>query len=517
MTRFICAAAIGLLLALPARAPLSASDWPQWGGGPGRNMVSPETGLPDSFDPGKMKPRTEEVDLSTTRNVKWVAKLGSQAYGNPTVSGGRVFVGTNNQSPRDPRHRGDRGVLMCLDAATGALAWQLVVPKLGTGKVSDWEYLGICSSPAVEGDRVYVVTNRCEVVCLDTKGLSDGNQGLSSEPTCISTDGKPVTPSPTDADVIWRFDMRTELGVFPHNIASSGALILGDRLVVDTSNGQDWTHVHIPNPRAPILAMLDKRTGELVGEEASSISQRIFHGSWSTPSGGTVAGKGQIFFGGPDGWLYGFDAAPVKDAQGNALLKELWRCDANPPEHRTRGGLPIKYPDRNGPSEIIATPVFHEGKVYAAVGQDPEHGMGVGTLCCVDPGGSGDVTRTHLKWQYKIDRSMSTVAVKDGLLFTADFTGWVYCFDAATGKLNWKHDTESNIWGSPLVADGKVYIGNESGKLLVFAAAKEMKLISSIDMGTSIYSTPVAADGVLYVGTQTHLYAVARPVAPTAR
>lgn len=491
-------------------ALILAAQWPQWGGGPGRNMVSSETGLPDTFDPGKLNPKTEQVDLATAKNVKWVAKLGSQAYGNAAVAGGRVFVGTNNQAPRDPKYKGDRGVLMCLDAATGALNWQLAVPKLGTGKVSDWEYLGICSAPAVQDDKVYVVTNRCDVVCLDAKGLADGNQGASIEASYLSTDTKPVTVSATDADILWRYDMRAELGVFPHNISSSGTLILGDKLVVNTSNGQDWTHVHIPNPRAPILCMLDRNTGALLGEEASGISQRIFHGSWSTPAGGPIGDKPQIVFGGPDGWLYGFSTEPEKDAEG-ALLKELWRCDVNPPEHRVKDGKPIKYPDRNGPSEIIGTPVLHEGLVYTAVGQDPEHGMGVGALSCIDPTGSGDVTKTHIKWQYKIDRSMSTVAIKDGLLFTADFSGYIYCFDAKTGKLHWKHDSESNIWGSCLVADGKVYVGNESGKLMIFAASKDLKLISTVDMGTAIYSTPVAADGVLYVGTQTHLFAVASP------
>ena len=84
--------------------------------------------------------------------MKWVAKLGSQAYGNTTVSNGKVYVGTNNESPRDERHIGDRGIVYCLDEKTGELEWQLVVPKLGAGKVSDWEYLGICSSPAVEGN-----------------------------------------------------------------------------------------------------------------------------------------------------------------------------------------------------------------------------------------------------------------------------------------------------------------------------------------------------------------------------
>ena len=58
---------------------------------------------------------------------------------------------------------------MCFNEKSGEIEWQLVIPKLGAGKVSDWEYTGVCSSPAIEGNRVYVVTNKCEVVCLDMK------------------------------------------------------------------------------------------------------------------------------------------------------------------------------------------------------------------------------------------------------------------------------------------------------------------------------------------------------------
>ena len=127
----------------------TGQDWPVWSGNGDGNLFSPEKGIAASFDPGKFKKGTEEVDLSTTTNVKWVAKLGSQAYGNTTVSNGKVYVGTNNESPRDERHIGDRGIVYCLDEKTGELEWQLVVPKLGAGKVSDWEYLGICSSHSV--------------------------------------------------------------------------------------------------------------------------------------------------------------------------------------------------------------------------------------------------------------------------------------------------------------------------------------------------------------------------------
>src|SRR5207302_4441543 len=84
------------------------ADWPRWGGpDPGRNMYSPAKGLPDHFEAGKLKPGTEEIDLATTKNVKWAAKLGSQSYGNVVVAGGKVYVGTNNENPRDPQHQGD--------------------------------------------------------------------------------------------------------------------------------------------------------------------------------------------------------------------------------------------------------------------------------------------------------------------------------------------------------------------------------------------------------------------------
>ena len=63
---------------LPALA--RGADWPQWGGQDARNQVSPEAGLPDTFEPGKKRPDGSGIDLATTKNVKWVARLGNAAY-----------------------------------------------------------------------------------------------------------------------------------------------------------------------------------------------------------------------------------------------------------------------------------------------------------------------------------------------------------------------------------------------------------------------------------------------------
>ncbi len=495
-----------------AVSPVQALDWPQWGGNdPGRNMYSPAKGLPEMFDPGKFKKGTQEIDMATTKNVRFVVKLGSQSYGNATVSQGKVFVGTNNDSPRDPQHQGDRGILQCFDEKTGAFLWQLVVPKLKSGKVNDWEGLGILSSPTVEANRVYLVTSRCEVICLDINGMADGNDGAFKEEGSYFTKdtGKTsATVGPKDADIIWVYDLMEELGVFPHNASNSSPLIVGDKVYVCTSNGQDWTHVNVPAPMAPSFVALNKKSGELMGEDNAGIGPRIFHGQWTSPSTGMVDGQSQIYFGGGDGVLYAFDSKPVKEDDTD-LLKKVWWFDCVPPEYKAKDGKPIKYPAADGPSEVNSTPVFYKNRVYVAIGQDPEHGEGVGRLVCVDATKKGDVTGTGLIWDYKgIHRSISTVSIdpETGLLFVADFSGYVHCLDAETGKVYWKHDMKAHMWGSTMVADGKVYVGDEDGDFVVLKAGKVKEVLSETNLGQPVYSTPIVANGTIYVGSNSHLF-----------
>ena len=485
------------------------SDWPMWGRTPDRNMIGEAKNLPVNVEPGDYVSGTDDIDPSTTENVLWVAKLGSQAYGNVTVAGGKVFAGTNNESPRDPKQLGDRGVLMAFNEDTGEFEWQLLIPKLGAGKVSDWEYVGLCSSPAVEGNKVYVVTNRGEAVCLDLNGLANGNDGpFQDEANYMSADGNPVELSNGHADILWIYDMREELGVFPHNVSSCSPLVVGDLLYVSTSNGVDWSHNNIPAPFSPALVALNKTTGELVGEEASQVSERVLHASWSSPAYGDINGTPLIIWGGGDGICYGFEPKPVVGSEGYEILNEVFRYDANPPEYRMKEGKPIKYATYPGPSEIISTVVVHDNKAFALIGQDPEHGDGVGMLSAIDASMKGDITGKAI-WTYKdIGRTVSTPSIYNGMIFVAEYDGDIHCLDLDTGKVNWVHATDSRIWGSTLVADGKVYLPNEDGQLVVLAATKEKEELATVEFFTPIYSSPVVAKDVLYVATQTHLYAL---------
>jgi outer membrane protein assembly factor BamB len=385
----------------------------------------------------------------------------------------------------------------------------------------------------VEGDRVYLVTSRCEVLCLDINGMANGNDGpFKDEANYVVKDvlldrGKPterpappIEPGPKDADIIWRYDMMDDLGVFPHNASNCSVLIVDGIVYVCTSNGQDWTHSNIPSPNSPSFIALDAKTGELLGEDDAHIGPRIFHGQWSSPSLAVVNGRKQILFGGGDGFCYSFEPRPVKDGDSN-FLKTIWKYDCNPPERKK-----FKYPAAEGPSEVNATPVFYKNRVYIAVGQDPEHGEGVGVLSCIDATKTGDVTQTGKVWSYdKIHRSISTVSIdpESGLLFVGDFSGFIYCFDADSGKLYWTYDMKAHMWGSTLVADGKLYAGDEDGDFVVLAATKgkklpadkikpggaenEAELISETNLGAAVYGTAIEANGSIYVQSNTHLFA----------
>ncbi|MEA3225836.1 MAG: PQQ-binding-like beta-propeller repeat protein, partial [Planctomycetota bacterium] len=96
----------------------------------------------------------------------------------------------------------------------------------------------------------------------------------------------------------------------------------------------------------------------------------------------------------------------------------------------------------------------------------------------------------------------------DGMVFFGDCGKTFHCVNAETGKPYWTHQAKGDIWASALVADGKVYVGTRRRELLVFAASKEKKLISSIELDSPINGSPIAANGVLYIATMKKLYAV---------
>ena len=677
-------------------------DWPQWGGSSIRNNVPEGHDLPTDWDVGEIDEVTGEWIAGSGEGILWRARLGSQSYGNPVVASGRAYVGTNNGAGYLPRYPDsiDLGCLVALDAADGHFLWQHSSEKLPTGRVHDWPLQGICCAPLVESDRLWFVTSRGEVVCVDTEGYYDReddgpvkagwlnlfaespdlagsldsgslgpgieavmfNEGLlkngrirvtpdaeSNRWTVQLTDrGKtvasyrltlndnrmvltsdaneneqPIFEVPSDlgaglaegkanpaliallarrgcpmqnpsittsadkrgwsikaqsggvdrevlitrrgpnlvamlqgtiddqfeADEVWVFDMMKQLKVSQHNMCSCSVTALGDILFVNTSNGVDESHIVIPSVDAPSFIALDKNTGQLLWSDRSP-GENILHGQWSSPTVATLDGVAQVLFAGGDGWLYSFKADPGTDGKPELL----WKFDCNPKTSEwILGG-------RGTRNNIIATPVVYDGRVYVAVGQDPEHGEGVGHLWCIDPTKRGDISaelavnvndrskpiahrrikavieengevaidnpNSGVVWHYStfdqnndgeiefeetMHRSCGTVTIKNDLLYIADFSGLLHCLDAKSGKVHWTYDLLAQAWGSPLIVDDKVYIGDEDGEVAVFELSRDAKEpIAEIDMRNSVYSTPIVAHNILYIANKTHLFAISK-------
>jgi outer membrane protein assembly factor BamB len=166
---FFVSAALQCLLAA------ECADWPQWGGSSNRNNVSDVRNLPGDWAPGDFDRKTGQWEPTTARNVKWVAILGSHAWGAPVIADGRIFMGTNNSNGYLKRYPSevDLGCLLCFDEQEGKFQWQFSAEKLPGGRAHDWPYLGIASTPLVDGDQAWFVSNRGEVICLDTRGFHD--------------------------------------------------------------------------------------------------------------------------------------------------------------------------------------------------------------------------------------------------------------------------------------------------------------------------------------------------------
>ncbi len=475
--------------AAPTSLDVPEKDWPMYGGHLHRNFVNPHVrGIPSRWD----------IERGT--NIVYSVQLGSRAYGGPVITAGKILIGTNNEFPRDEAIQGDKGIMMCFNEADGKFLWQIVHDKLPAGRVWDWPQQGVCSTPAVEGDRLYYVSNRCEVICAD---LDTGN-------------------------ILWKLDMIGELNVFPHNIATCSPLIVGETLFLTTSNGVDAAHLRVPSERAPSFLALDKSNGQVRWSSRlpSESYRNIMHGQWSNPVYAEPNGQPQIIFPGGGGWLYAFNP------QNGELL---WKFDCNPKDAVYQLG------GRGTANDFVATPVIYDNKLYISVGQDPEHDTGVGHLYCIDItkrstrpdkdvsptlvtatdpkleqapnpdsaqvwhyGGPAEEEPSPTGETYYFGRSMSTCAIKDDILYVAELGGHVHCLDAQTGELHWTESMFSNTWCSPYLADDRVFIGNDDGILYIFKHGNESELLEEIEHedGTKIRATPVAANKRLYYLTE---------------
>ncbi|MEO8426081.1 MAG: PQQ-binding-like beta-propeller repeat protein [Verrucomicrobiota bacterium] len=426
-----------VLLAISIGA--AGADWPMFGRDKARNPVTPEKNQPLHWD------------ARTGENIKWKAKLGSMTFAAPVVANGLVWIGTNNEYPRDPSLTNAAGVLMCFRERDGKFLYQYVSPAR-PGPTYNQTRTGISCSPLIEGDRLWFVTTGAEVVCLDIGPLRLG-EGMPTE--------------------LWKLHMMDELGVLPRQAVMGGggmcsiAASYRDLIYVVTGNGTDRAGANVPAPFAPALVGLNKNTGKVVWEDNSSGAKILFV-EWGSPLVIEVGGQGQVIAPQGDGWIRSFDALTGK---------LIWKFDIN----RKDGQWPMTRGFFSTP------PVFYRDRIYIAIGNYIEFGDLPGRLCSIDPTNTGDISieledgpgkgkpnpNSGAVWHFDgIHRTMSTVAIHDGLVIAPDFAGFLHCLDADTGRTNWTHDMKAHIFGSPLIADGRIYVADEDGDIWILVPAR---------------------------------------------
>jgi len=469
-------------------------------GGVCSQALAADSALPEIFNPD---------------NLLWEIQLGTHQYTIPKVDGGQLFIGVNDSGLQHEAVRRTRGgIFMCLDPKTGKMIWQLPVPRNMKGTREPFHFnhwrCGICSTPAIDGKYLYIVSSRGEILCVDRRGQADGNDGPFTDELKYMQAEDGYKLGATDGDIVWRYDLIDEIGVVPHDVCGSSPVLLGDYLYACTSNGQDGRHRRPANPEAPSLVVLNKKTGKLAAVEGEKMGYRIVHGNWSSPVLGRFGGRDMILFAGGDWTLYAFE--PFKPTSGAAKvekLKKIWSYECCPKEYRIRDGKPIPYsgwrrrsPD--GPSEVISIPTVSDGKVYTTIGQSPVHGSGQGILSCID-GKTGKKV-----WENrKVNRSLANVLIHDGLAYVPDYSGKMHCIDAKTGKSYWSHQMDAGVWTcSAAEVNGVILISTERRRTLwAFKTGREKAVLGKCRLQSESI-TPIIDNGVIYFPTQRRMFAL---------
>lgn len=233
-----------------------------------------------------------------------------------------------------------------------------------------------------------------------------------------------------------------------------------------------------------ILYGLDRESGKTVWtSEETPINSPVF-GSWSTPVIVRSGDRDELVMplpgekvGGP-GWFKGYDPASGKT---------LWQIE----------GLG---------NEIYAMPVY-DAASQVIVGVSGHNGP----MLAIRPGGSGDATATHRLWrtETKNPQRVGSGVIHGEHLFQADATGILQCIAVKTGEPVFQERLGGNLWGSILLADGKLYVSNLEGDTYVVRAAPKFELIAKNSVAEPTYAALAAAHGELFLRTHNHLYCIA--------
>ena len=353
------------------------------------------------------------------------------------------------------------------------------------------------STPIIWGERVFLNVADGENIslrCLDrntgetlwTRHLSDGDhkerkQNMSSpspvtngEQVYVMTGTGMLTAFDFDGNELWQRDIQGSEGPFGLNWGyASSPLLVDDALFVQVIHG-----MRTDDPS--YLLRIDRHTGETVWHvERPTDARRESPDSYTTPALLEYGSTREVV-------ITGGDVVTGHDPETG---QELWRAD----------GL---NPQDNGAYRIIASPVVHGEMIYAPTRVRP--------LLALRAGGRGDVTASHLAWKTDNGPDVPTPVTDGTYFYMVNDRGIVWVLDAQTGAEIYgpQRLRPGTYSASPVLADGKIYITNESGLTSVFKAGPEFELLAENDLDDYVLSSIAVSDGQIFLRTTTHLWAI---------
>ncbi len=472
-----------------ASPQVGPGDWPQWGGSRQRNNTPTGKNIPTHWDVGDNTWKEENLAKFNhklghkpkgSKNIKWAVKLGSEAYGNPVVANGRVFLGTNNGAAYLKRYPAsiDLGVLLCFEEETGNFLWQHSNQKLPTGRVNDWPNQGVCSTPVVDGDRLWYVSNRGEVVCLDTEGFYDGENDGSIQQDWVNL---------FNIDTFVHTQIKNAVGrqSLPNSILSEFAsrnIILPKIIQVSVQEyKKSWTIAELElntrgfsNSRKPLYRILLeedqlKISPILDGQEGTvlfQINDRLF----------TNIGTSNLVY----------EIRKDLEKHGIKLLED------QPPQTLNDGELWAF----EGVLRGIKTPL-----------QLRQHREQLSVMCLQ----VSDLESADVVWSFDMMKELGvhqhnmancSMLTVDGMLFVCTSNGVddAHFNVPAPDAPSFVSLGEQAI-ANPDSADNRI-------QFVPLDSVWDGELINEIKTGSAIYTTPIVANDVLYIATRNTLYAI---------
>ncbi len=285
-----------------------------------------------------------------------------------------------------------------------------------------------------------------------------------------------------DGKVLWSHFLAEEVGrLSGYGGRTQTPLVDGDQLIINfvcTS----WGSL---GPLRHRYYSFDKRTGELLWISTPGGMPADFN-TQSNPVIAQIAGQRVIVAGNADGWVYAMKAGTGEKIWGFHLSK--------------RG--------------LNSTVLVHDNRVYASHSEENVDEGKMGRLVAIDATGSGDVTSTHELWRIdELAAGFPSPALSDGRLLVVDNSANLFAIDAASGEIAWTHELGTVGKGSPVVADGKIYVTETNGRFHILKPGKDGVTVLDVDELKSegdryaeIYGSPAIAYGRVYFATEGGVY-----------